>query len=1114
MNPRRLLSCAFLAGTLFASHAATLTVTTTNGTGPGSLHAALGAVQAGDTVAFNIPGDGPHVIETPAGGHPLITAHNVTIDGYTQPGSAPNSNGILAANNAQIRIVLDSRNGNTRLLDFPPDSPNDQTGYGDTESCVLGVLSATNVTIRGVSILSIPLVGDGNVAAYGVSFAKGASGRVSGCWIGVAPDGNTLGGPADGVTGFRYRRRDDNNVVTEDILVSDVVLGVPKGSTNAPADFNVLCGIPAIPVIIEGQNLRFSGNFFNVFPDGLRDYNPALDGLLGTFEGNIEIGRAGNNTVIGVDGDGVNDAHERNVFSGVLPDALGGYDHNIEFYGQTPGTNIIVAGNYVGVGVDGATRFTNGVPVLNAAGGTAEYRFGSNLDGVSDDLEANVVYNNWPADLFPPAEFANNPGGLNFLDELAPGGRVGARGNILVNNFPYPASPLRTVSISGETFNFLERYYTNVVADPSAGMVPTISDQSTGQRLKGTVPVTTAEYPVTIVDVYVVDPEGLQTGIDAGIPELPNGFVQGRRYVASFVEGSAADLNPAAGQFEFNIAGLGGGNLTITANYSKDPAGTVGPRVLTSPFSAPRAIAFVPGDAASAGLARVVPDRILFDTDAPNLNNWEPYVGVIGTNVFVVEANTFADDGSFTSQRYGLAFQPVGGGAPTLGDAFFADNGTPFRGQVNLSRQDGNPGRVTGDRRPGAVNLVAGGEASPHAVSAFAGDNRWTLGFDRLADGRYGTIQSFALNPTSLAQTPLSKALDSANGRLTTGAAPGNQITRFGGDIAFLDNGNIVSVVEDRSNVLNAGNAAVATIFTPAGTVVKESFVVAPGDLWSNVAAFRGGFCVRVLGVLYFFDNAGNATGSTPQSTAGGDFGTGRGDETRLAAHINSPYVFLSGKARSSQIIRLAVWDARDRSFVAMTEVNEAGILDAASDRVNLAVDALDRVAVAYETKISVTQEQNQTLMRVFAFNATTRRFDALTPSFFAFVNFGEAGFRTIRPSLAMTTRQILIAAKGEVNKANNVAAGPDSLAQTTFYTVLAHPAPADDPTTPVGGGGNPTVQISRAGVNLSVAFTDTLESTPTLGPANWQPVTGATSSPYLIPPAQQGAPQYFRSRR
>src|SRR5881394_3600185 len=93
--------------------AATFTVTTTdNSSGPGdgqmSLNEAIQAAQAGDTIAFNIPGAGPHIIQTPLGGYPLITVDNLTIDGYTQPGSAPNSHPILGGNNAQIKIVLDS----------------------------------------------------------------------------------------------------------------------------------------------------------------------------------------------------------------------------------------------------------------------------------------------------------------------------------------------------------------------------------------------------------------------------------------------------------------------------------------------------------------------------------------------------------------------------------------------------------------------------------------------------------------------------------------------------------------------------------------------------------------------------------------------------------------------------------------------------------------------------------------------------------------------------------------------------------------------------------------------------------------------------------------------
>jgi len=97
---------------------------------------------------------------------------------------------------------------------------------------------------------------------------------------------------------------------------------------------------------------------------------------------------------------------------------------------------------------------------------------------------------------------------------------------------------------------------------------------------------------------------------------------------------------------------------------------------------------------------------------------------------------------------------------------------------------------------------MVGAEASPHGFTEFQSDNRWNLGFERPADARFGTVQIFKLDPAALSQTPLTKALDSAYGRATSGAAAGSQMTRFGGEIACLDNGNFVSVVEDRARVL------------------------------------------------------------------------------------------------------------------------------------------------------------------------------------------------------------------------------------------------------------------------------------------------------------------------
>ena len=587
-----LVSCITVFST---AQAAIITVNTTNNVSPlpgqTSLKQAIASLHDGDTIRFAIPGPGPHYIATPTDGYALITNNNVTIDGYSQSNAVPNTNPILAPNNAQLKIVLDSRNGGFKLMDFAKDQPTDDNGFeGLMEGAILPVLNGTNFHVQGICFLGTPKVGTGvDISLYFVAFAKYASGgHVSGCWLGVSPDGTSVGGSRSGIAAFRYRQSDGVNF-TNDILVNDLVVGVKAGATNARSQFNVIVA-SGIPVIIEGDRARISGNFLMVMPDGLHDYNVAFDpAFAGLFEGAIELGRAGNNTLIGTDGDGVNDADERNVIGGTVPESMGGYPHNIEFYGVT-GTNIVIAGNYIGVGINGVTQFTNGVPAFNGKTDVTNYnqgiiRMGSDFDGVSDALEANVIYNNYPPELFPPSDF---PGasGVNFFDELNANATttISLRGNVLVNNFPAPVSPAQS--------DILVAYYAKAQVNPFNGVVPTISTNTTRNVLIGTVPIANADFPTTMVDLYIADPMGITNGQAAMYSELPYGFVQGKTYLGSFVCGSGSDLDPSPGGFEFdisdlNIPGPAPATLTITATYSRDPAGRHNARMLTSPFSDP-----------------------------------------------------------------------------------------------------------------------------------------------------------------------------------------------------------------------------------------------------------------------------------------------------------------------------------------------------------------------------------------------------------------------------------------------------------------------------------------------------------------------------------------------
>jgi hypothetical protein len=519
---------------------------------------------------------------------------------------------------------------------------------------------------------------------------------------------------------------------------------------------------------------------------------------------------------------------------------------------------------------------------------------------------------------------------------------------------------------------------------------------------------------------------------------------------------------------------------------------------------------FEPGSVESVGLKRIVSDTPVIIPDAGSLGNWEPFASVIGTSTFLIEGNTFAE-GSATEQRFVVALQPAAGGAMKQGEGFYDDAGKPFKGAINASRQNGNPGRVAGDKRPGAVNFMVGGEASPHTLTEFGGDNRWNLGFDRLADGRYATVQSYSLDTATLAQKPLSKALDAINGRLTTGAAAGSQIGRFGGDIVCLDNGNFVVMADDRSQVRDPANSATAVILAPDGKVVKESFLVENKDIWSNLAAFKGGFCIRVHQNLHFFDNNGVELGVVDQATSGESFDTGRGDGTRIAGHINSPYVFLAGKVTTAALVKLAVFDTRTRKSVAVAEVSEPAFAGD-FDRVNVAADALNRVVVSWVSK-PVGYEMEQVAARVLAVNEAGNAITPLTKSFLAFVNTAKTGgIHTLGMSVAMTTRQICIAAKGEINLLNKPEQGATSQKEMNFYTVFTHPDPKDDPTTPVGGPvtGGAKLAIARNGANINITWTASgvsLESASAItGPWTKVTTTGTSHST-----AASGAAVFYR---
>lgn len=560
--------------------AATITVTTTdNASGPGdgliSLDEALRSAADNDTIAFNIAGAGPHYIATPLGGYPLLTAHNLTINGYTQPGSVPNSNPILGGNNAQIKIVLDSTGAES-----VPNDPQDPTlnarrstrilhsGYGDTENGILAMFGGENFNVSGLSFIARRSSGsDTDPAIYAVALVNAATNaHVHGCLFGVAPGESTqadLKPVSAAVAAFRYRTGGD-------VYCTGAIIGTDGDGANDRAEFNVIVGTrDALPLELPGA--RISGNYVNVFQDGLHfvDLDDNYAQWRAVFEAggsdpddvtieNMENGRLTDGTVIGTNGDGVSDADERNIFGHVV------YDHHIEAYSNS--RDWVVAGNYFGVGVDGVTPAplsTNIAPDFVGLS-TGHTLVGSNGDGVSDGLEGNLVV---------------NVSGSKFVkfDGSSP---VVSRRNRLVN-CDVAGVPFADGDNSGAPHN---AYYGPYLADVNAGVAPVLR-RIVGGILQGTIPAPSAAYPHVVLELYVTDAAAL-----AKTNYWPAAMVHPGRLLGTYADNGPEDLNPAANEISIDVSGFGIGDTTYlaaAATYSSIPGSFNATNAVTSPMSNP-----------------------------------------------------------------------------------------------------------------------------------------------------------------------------------------------------------------------------------------------------------------------------------------------------------------------------------------------------------------------------------------------------------------------------------------------------------------------------------------------------------------------------------------------
>ena len=335
----------------------------------------------------------------------------------------------------------------------------------------------------------------------------------------------------------------------------------------------------------------------------------------------------------------------------------------------------------------------------------------------------------------------------------------------------------------------------------------------------------------------------------------------------------------------------------------------------------------------------------------------------------------------------------------------------------------------------------------------------------------------------------------------------GTQLSRTGGRPVVLDNGNIALVIDDKTCFLSTSSEVTTfAIITPAGEIVTGPTLVNPNAIWDNVAAYSGGFAVRVGSYLAFYDDLGNLVSSTNVNDASGlQFDSGRGDNTRIAADIRSHYVYLAGETPDNapnNPVSLAIFDPRTAQCVATNMVSDTDPALHEIDRVNVAVDAMDHFCVVYDMNPNPAIWANdQIVARVGRFDGTNITF--ATPSFYPFINSENnsgnvLGFLTETPSAAMTTSYICIAGKGTINGTNSAIAGPNTAAQTKLYTVINNPYAAVSVTLPTLS----ISQVSGSSVQVSWPGGGTLQSATALSTNTvWTSLPNSSPARFTVAP-------------